>query len=116
MFCPECRSEYITGVGFCDACGIPLVAELPTVPPPEFVEYEEILSTPNPGEIALIKSLLEEAGIDFRFFAEVAGPPLALPARLLVPKDRGEEAKEILDRFMKADRAVAGEEPGDGDE
>ena len=64
MFCPECRSEYVAGVSVCEECGAPLVAELPAVPPPEYVAYEEILSTLNPGEIALMKSLLEEAGID----------------------------------------------------
>ena len=107
MFCPECRTEYVAGVVVCAECGVPLVARLAMAPPPEFVEYEEILSTRNPGEIAVIKSLLEDAGMEFRFSTEAAGPPLALPARLLVPKDRVGEAREILDHFIGEGRAGA---------
>jgi len=116
MFCPICESEYVAGVIVCEECGTPLVAELPAAPPREYVAYEEILSTLNPGEIALMKSLLEEAGIDFRFLTEVAGPPLALPARLLVPKDRVREAKELLDHFIAEAQAAAGDEGGREDE
>lgn len=116
MFCPICESEYVDGVIVCEECGAPLVAELPAVPPPEYVAYVEILSTLNPGEIALMKSLLEEAGIDFRFLAEGAGPSLALPARLLVPKDRVGEAKEILDDFIAQGQAGAGDEGGPEDD
>jgi len=113
MFCPICETEYIAGVTVCEECGATLVAELPTAPPPEYVAYEEILSTLNPGEIAMIKSLLEEAGIDYRFLTEVAGPPLAMPARLLVPKDRVVEAKEMLDDFIAGGlAAVEGEDEG----
>ena len=108
MFCPICESEYIAGVVVCEECGATLVAGLPAAPPAEFIAYEEILSTLNPAEIALMKSLLEEAGIDFRFQAEFLGPALALPARLLVPKDRVREAKEILGEFIAAG-------PADGD-
>lgn len=115
MFCPECRSEYVAGVDVCADCGSPLVAELTAEPPPEPVAYEPILSTSNPAEIALIKSILGEAGIDCRFAAEIVGPALGLPARLLVPKERAGEAKEVLDRFIEAGRAAAGGE-GDGDE
>jgi len=110
MFCPICESEYIAGVSVCEECGTPLVAELPAAPPREYVAYEEILSTLNPGEIALMKSLLEEAGIDFRFLTEIAGPPLALPARLLVPKDRVREAKALLEHFIEEAQEAAGEE------
>ncbi len=88
MFCPICESEYVA--------------------------YEEVLATLNPAEIALIKSLLDEAGIDYRFLTEVAGPPLAMPARLLVPKDRVREAKELLDDFIAGGQAVAdGEDEGE---
>lgn len=112
MFCPECRSEYVAGVDVCGECGKTLVAELPETPPPEFVAYEPILSTLNPAEIAVIKSILEDAGIDFRFLTETAGPPLALPARLLVPKDRAREATELLEQFIEAGQAAA---RGEGD-
>ncbi len=113
MFCPICESEYVPGVTVCEECGATLVAGLPVAPPPEYVAYEEILATLNPGEIALIKSLLEEEGIDYRFLTEVAGPPLAMPARLLVPKDRAREAREMLESFIAGGQAAAdGEEEG----
>ncbi len=114
MFCPECGSEYIAGVDVCADCGSTLVARLSAAAPPEFVEFEPILSTPSPGEIAVIKSILEEAGIEFRLSSEMAGPPLTLPATLLVPKDRAGEAKEILDRFIEAGQAALADD-GEGD-
>ncbi len=109
MFCLECRSEYVAGVAVCADCGAPLVAGLPEAPPPEFVEYEPVLSTPSPVEIAVIKSVLQEAGIDFRFLSEIAGPPLILPARLLVPKHQAAEAREILARVVETGPASGGE-------
>ncbi len=112
MFCPECRSEYVAGVEVCADCGARLVAELPADPSPEVVEYEPVLSTPSPGEIAVIKSLLEEAGIDCRSSAEIAGPPLGLPATILVPKERAAEAKDILDAYIAAGMAVSRGEEG----
>ncbi len=113
MFCPECGSEYVAGVDVCADCGSPLVPELPAAPPPEFVEYEPVLSTPNPAEIAVIKSVLAEAGIAFRFLSEAAGPPLALPATLLVPRDRAVEAKEILAGIVEPGQAAGDGEGGE---
>ncbi len=103
MFCPACGYEYLAGVAVCADCGVPLVAALPAVPPPVPVAYEEVLATLNPGEIALVKSLLEEAGIDIRFATEIAGPPLALPARLFVPADKADEARELLRGLIDAE-------------
>ncbi len=100
MFCPDCGSEYVAGVDICADCGSMLVAEPPA--PPEIVEFEPIVSTPSPGEIAVIKSILEGAGIEFRIFSEIAGPPLSLPATILVPKGLAGEAKEILERLIEA--------------
>ncbi len=112
MFCPACGYEYLAGVAVCADCGVPLVAALPAAPPPVPVAYEEVLATLNPGEIALVKSLLEEAGIDYRFATEVVGPPLALPARLFIPRDRAGEARELLGAFIEAG-GDAGPESGD---
>ncbi len=116
MFCPECRSEYVAGADVCADCGAALVPELPPAPSPsDLVEYEAILSTPSPGEIAVVKSLLEDAGIECRSSSEIAGLALGLPATLLVPKERAAEAKEILGGFIEAGE-TAGEEGGVGEE
>ena len=67
MFCPTCGCEYNPGITVCADCGIPLIAELP--PPPQLdlgdLDLVTVLSTPNAGEIALVRSLLEEADIPF---------------------------------------------------
>jgi hypothetical protein len=64
----------------------------------DFEEYELILETHNPGDIAFIKSILIAEYIDFYIQGENVAPYLfnALPMRLLVKKDNAEKAKEIL--------------------
>jgi hypothetical protein len=65
---------------------------------PEYVEFEEILSTYNAVEIAVIKSLLDPEGIEYYFKSEFFNymEPLAQPARLMVRKDQVQEARNIL--------------------
>ena len=98
MFCPNCRYEYDPAITVCADCGVHLVSELPLIPESEFVEYEEILITFNPGDIAIIKSLLDSEGITYYFHGEFFNyvRPLADPARLMVRKDQVDEAREIL--------------------
>jgi len=98
MFCPNCRSEYRAGVTRCADCDVDLVDELPPEPEPEWVEFEEVLSTYNLADIALIKSLLEEAGMKYYFENEnfVHLSSLALPARLMVPKNQTAKTLELL--------------------
>jgi hypothetical protein len=101
MVCPHCRSEYEEGAPLCPKCGILLRGALPPEPAPEYVEFEEILSTSNAVEIAIIKSLLDPEGIDYYFKSEFFNymEPLAQPARLMVSKDQADEAREILMEF-----------------
>ena len=97
MFCPNCRTEYVEGFTVCRDCEILLVPELPAEPPsqlPEDVEFEEILLTFNADSISIIRSLLDNEGIDFYLQGEL--DPLAQPVRLMVSKDQAQEAKEIL--------------------
>ncbi len=100
MFCPKCRTEYRKGFESCSECHTPLVAELSPEEEsiPEFVDYEEILATFNPFDIALIKSLLDPEGILYFFQGEQFSyvRPLADPVRLMVAKEDAEEAREIL--------------------
>jgi hypothetical protein len=111
MFCPQCMSEYREGVTKCADCGVPLVRQLPvaeeTPPGPNLDEMTLVLRTYDEGELLMVKSLLEAAGIPVHVpgaaLTELTddnvfgGPSFAAgPAQLFVPADRAEEAKEVL--------------------
>ena len=98
MFCPRCRSEYEAGHFRCPDCDISLVTLLPEEGPPQFVDYEEILSTFNPADIALVKSILDAEDIIYFFKGEhfTYVRPFADPARLMVARDQADEARELL--------------------
>jgi len=101
MFCPKCGKEYEEDIYVCSKCGISLVPELlpdPTNKLLELAEFEEILFTPNAGDMAVIKSVLDNEGIVYFFRGEFFSSvhPLVQPARLMVSTDQVEEVKEIL--------------------
>ncbi len=98
MYCPRCRAEYEAGHFRCPDCDIPLVTALPEEEPLRFVDYEEILSTFNPADIALVKSILDAEEITYFFKGEhfTYVRPFADPARLMVARDQAEEARELL--------------------
>ncbi len=113
MFCPQCRTEYREGFDTCTDCGVALVSELPPELPPEYLEFEEILISLNPGDVAMIKSLLESEGITYYFRGE-SSYPFAPPTRLMVQKDRADEAREILDG-LETSEDVTPEDSGSDD-
>ncbi len=96
--CPICKAEYRSGFAICSDCHVALVPEKPTSLEEEFIEYEEVLYTFNPADIAFIKSILDAEGITYYFHGEHFNyvRPLALPARLMVKKSQVENTKEIL--------------------
>jgi len=98
MFCPRCRAEYRPGFTECSDCHVQLVPELPEEPEVEFAEYEEVLSTNNPGDRAILKSILDAEGITYYFQGEHVSAYLyhAIPVRLMVEKDDVERVKEIV--------------------
>lgn len=98
MFCPKCRAEYTQGIHKCPECNINLIRALPTVPAPEFVDYQEVLTTFSPVDIAMIRSLLEGMHIDFHFQGEFFNyvDPMVQPAKLMVRRDQIAEVGEIL--------------------
>ena len=59
MYCPNCRSEYRAGFEWCKDCDVGLVTDLPPEEESEFVDLVEVLSIADPGQIALVKSILE---------------------------------------------------------
>ena len=99
MFCPRCKSEYEDGIEACAECGSALVPELPPdEPPPHWIDFEEVLSTFNAGDIALIKSILDGEGISYYFHGEGFNyvHPLVQAPKLMVQKDQAEQVREIL--------------------
>lgn len=100
MFCPQCRAEYKPQYTRCATCDVDLVDALPeeAEETPTYVDYEEILGTHNPADIALIKSLLDAEDLTYYFHGEhfIYMRPMADPARLMVRKDQAATARELL--------------------
>lgn len=96
MWCSSCGAEYVPGIRECPDCRVALVETLPPRPAP--VEFEEVLRTYNQGDIALIKSVLDAAAIEYFFQGEIFNlvDPLIQPARLRVRKDQAGDARELL--------------------
>lgn len=98
MYCPKCRADYEPEYRICSDCNMLLVNELPLEPAPVFIDYEEIIFTYNPGDSALLKSLLDAEGIQYYIQGEYFAPYFyhALPIRFYVRKNQVSEAREII--------------------
>ncbi|MGD0021601.1 MAG: DUF2007 domain-containing protein [Smithellaceae bacterium] len=100
MFCPRCKSEYEKGFYKCADCGVDLVGALPLEPTDDLgdVEFVEVFSTYQQGDIAFIKSVLDGEGITYFFQGESSILLIAAGAyaRLMVRADEAERVKEIL--------------------
>ncbi len=98
MFCTNCGAEYIEGVAECADCRIPLVVELPIAKEGEQPQFEKILTLFNVGDIAVIKSVLDSAQIEYIFDGENFNliDPMIQPARLFVKTSQVPMAKELL--------------------
>ena len=101
MFCPKCLSEYVEGVSVCPECGVGLVPELDDdgmSEGPQWAEFEQILSTFNASDIALIKSILDGEGVAYYFLGEIFNcmEPMVQPPRLMVQKDQADQVREML--------------------
>ena len=112
MFCPRCRAEYREGFTVCADCDVPLVPELsPELQPksPRCVEFEEVLSTFNAGDLSVAESILNSEDIDYYIQNEFfnCAQPLAQPFRVMVRKDQADEAREIL-KDLKFSYGISG--------
>jgi hypothetical protein len=107
MFCPDCRTEYRSGFDRCSTCDAPLVAALPGKA--HEVDLVQILETTDGAFLPMACSVLEAAGIPhvvrgdeaLRLFplgmAARGVTSRVLGARLLVPRERAEEARTLLE-------------------
>jgi hypothetical protein len=84
----------------CTDCGSPLTNDFPAEvqSQTQWIDFRELLTTFNAGDVAIIKSLLDAESIDYYFHGEFFSyiRPLIEPARLMVRKDQVAEAKDIL--------------------
>lgn len=101
MWCPKCGAEYKTGYTRCADCGVELeTGSAPEKPEEdgEYIDFECVLTTYNPADIAFIKSILDQEGIAYYFQGENFSriQPLVEPAKLMVRKDQTGQAKEIM--------------------
>jgi len=100
MFCPQCKGEYQEGFTECADCKIPLVDDLlPSESDDEqkAVDLVEVLSTADPGLIALVKSVLEAEKIPYLAHGEhFSRMHATIPVRFLVSKEDVELAREVL--------------------
>jgi hypothetical protein len=103
MFCPKCRTEYREGFTECADCGVPLVQDLPPRPSPPGPEEDlsnlvTVLSTVNASTVALAKSLLEDAGIEFNVRGELPKAMFSIGImQIQVADDDEAEARKLLE-------------------
>jgi hypothetical protein len=112
MFCPKCKAEYREGFTECSDCQTALVFELPkdssARPDSQLVV---VFETEDPGQLAIAKSILEEAGIPFLDTAEglqeffgvgrMGGfKPLTGPAGLKVAEEDEVTARKLIQALV----------------
>lgn len=106
--CPNCSSELklsdedrVSRKFRCPECEA--LVDFGTNPPMilERKNYTEVFSSKNQGDIALLKSVLDDADIDYYVVGEdfLATYPLIEPAKFFVLDDQVDEAREILKQF-----------------
>jgi hypothetical protein len=64
MFCPECRTEYVPGVSQCVDCEATLVPVLDEASDPD-MQLVCVFESSDPGLVAVVESVLDDAEIDF---------------------------------------------------
>ena len=108
IICPNCASELelseeerTNGKVHCDECEVVIDFN---VDPPAILDrenYVELLVSLNQGDIALIKSLLDNSTIDFYTTGEnfLSVDPLIQPAKFYVNVNQLDDAKELLKEF-----------------
>ncbi len=102
MFCPNCKAEYVEGITVCADCGVELVEKLPPEENHDIkFTFKPVLKTNNMGDIAIIKSILDEQGIEYYIQGENMLYVLGVidSAILNVREDQLDDVKELLKDF-----------------
>ena len=122
MYCPQCGCEYRDGFSECSDCHVPLLAG--TRPPGQADPFDPtldlvvVLETNDSFQVALVKGLLEEAGIPFYILGQIAtlvndvDGSLNKWVRVQVPSDREAEARALLEELRQAGTGLSADEDG----
>ncbi len=118
IFCPQCGAQYRDGFTQCSDCQVSLVSHSPDRPeetePQLDLTLVSVFETGDPAILALAKSILEEAGIEYYARGEgiqdlfgagrvgVGYNPLVGPVSIQVREENEEESIELL-RELKED-------------
>ncbi len=123
-FCPECRTEYRSGVERCSDCSAELVASLLPEETHPGAPLVVLATFPNAAEARLVLELLEQNGIECVLRGDVdpiGNVVTAAAPALLVEKTDLAAAREIYEAFFAgegseselADEGDAPESPGE---
>ncbi len=107
MYCPQCLVEYREGFTECSDCRVALV---PGAPPPDDtpdrfdpnLDLVVVLETNDAIQLAMAAGLLKEAGIPYYVLNRIATLIQDVDGflhkweKLQVPRDREQEARELL--------------------
>ncbi len=111
MFCPNCGAEYREGFTHCPDCDVELVKDLPDRKAQLDVKtasedndnktFIPVLSTYNLGDIALIRSILDNEGIEYYLQGENTSSIRGYmdPTILMVRNNQVDTVKELLKNF-----------------
>lgn len=102
MICPVCNALNNERAQECHNCGANLQDSESVPSRPTYVQYDELLTTYNIGDIAIIKGVLEGEGIKHYVLGERFSHLYPQPAKIMVDKDDIEKAREIVDEFELA--------------
>ncbi len=107
MYCPNCKAEYREGFTSCSDCHIKLVKELPEElkeleeqnDSNEYIDFKPALSTNNPSDTMLIKSILDKENIKYYFKGEHTLSLATQSAILMVQDKQIKEVQQLLKDF-----------------
>src|SRR5258706_8092246 len=109
MFCPKCGDEYRPGFKVCAECGVSLVEQSPVKSGAAHEAPVTVLSTRDPGLIAVAKSVLGASSIPFfasgEVVQEIMTRGVADPVEIQVPAEFARQALEKLKRLEEHERA-----------
>jgi hypothetical protein len=108
IVCPNCsvelnpdEEEQETGIANCTECEslIDFTADPPVVKKRK--EYTQLFSSLNQGDIGILKSILDNEGIDYYVFGEnfLSIDPLIQPARFFILNEQINEARKLIKDF-----------------